>query len=269
MYSAHLLTIAGSDSGGGAGVQADLKTFAAHRTYGLSVITAVTAQNTCAVTHVEHLSQSSIAHQLDAVFSDISITAVKIGMVGIPETAQTIAAALDRYAPQVVVLDPVMVAKSGDRLLDARCENTLRDMLIPRATIVTPNIPEAEVLTGMTITSVEAMQSAARHIQSFGAPWVLVKGGHLDGECTDVLVGPNDTVYFFQSPRIDTPHTHGTGCTLSSSIAANLALSFDVRTSVERAKAYISRAIFHAQPVGAGHGPVHHFHALWKEEVER
>jgi len=267
------LTIAGSDSGGGAGIQADLKTFSALGVYGASVITALTAQNTLGVQAVEGASAECIAAQLDSVLSDIPIGAVKIGMVGDAGAIAVIAKALAQWRPAFVVLDPVMVAKGGDALLKAEAVQALKEMLLPLATVVTPNIPEAEVLLGYsaiterawgTIDSPDKMRKAAGDIRAMGAAAVLVKGGHIDGEALDVLAD-GAGVYEYQSPRLSARHTHGTGCTLSSAIAAFLARGFPLREAVGLAKDYVFQAISHARALGQGIGPVHHFHALWEK----
>ena len=261
---ANALTIAGSDSGGGAGIQADLKTFSALGVYGASVITALTAQNTREVRAIHDAPPAFIAQQIDAVFDDIRIDAVKIGMLSRPEVIETVAAGLERHGVTRLVLDPVMVAKSGDRLLCAEAESALRERLLPMATLVTPNLPEAAVLLGEDpIADEAAMASACERLLALGPKWVLLKGGHLEGpESTDLLMGEH-TTRRFTAPRIVTKNTHGTGCTLSSAIAAGLAQGLDVIEATARAKDYVTAALKAADQltVGAGHGPVHHFHA--------
>ncbi|MFE3835886.1 bifunctional hydroxymethylpyrimidine kinase/phosphomethylpyrimidine kinase [Pseudogemmobacter sonorensis] len=261
------LTIAGSDSGGGAGIQADLKTFAALGCYGASVLTAVTAQNTRAVTAVEVLAPGIITAQIEAVFDDLAVGAVKIGMLGDPGVIRAVAESLrpilrDRALP--VVLDPVMVAKSGDRLLDAEAIAALKSELLPLATVLTPNLPEAAELLGQTAARDLPQQEAqGRALGALGPAWVLMKGGHAAGPvCTDLLVGPERHV--LTAPRIATENTHGTGCTLSAAIAAGLARGGTVPQAVARAHRYLQGAIAAADrlKVGSGHGPVHHFHAL-------
>src|SRR5688572_19955323 len=253
------LTIAGSDSGGGAGIQADLKTFAAHGVFGISAITAVTAQNTLGVTGWQALPADLVTAQIEAVAGDIGAHAVKIGMLANAAIDEAVGAAIESLDLLVVVLDPVMVAKGGDRLLEEDAILALRAELLPRAHIVTPNIPEAEVLAGFSITSIEAMHEAARRILALGPRVVLVKGGHLDSpEAVDVVCARDDS-YELRGPRIATTSTHGTGCTLASAIAANLALGLDDRDAIEGAKRYLEGAIRHAPGLGHGHGPLNHF----------
>ncbi|HEX7063464.1 MAG TPA: bifunctional hydroxymethylpyrimidine kinase/phosphomethylpyrimidine kinase [Bacillales bacterium] len=258
------LTIAGSDSGGGAGIQADLKTFSAHQVFGTSVITAVTAQNTQGVVDVQDISPDVIRKQVDAVFSDIPPDAVKIGMVSQIETIETIADRLSVHKPKWVVLDPVMVSKSGYDLLNPKAKEVLTDYLLPLATIVTPNLLEAETLTGMKIDDVSGMEKAAKLIRKKGPRFVFVKGGHLSGTAIDVFFDGHDFLYL-DAKRIDTKNTHGTGCTLSSAIAANLANGQDVNGSVRGAKLYITTAIENSLDIGNGHGPTHHFYELYKK----
>ena len=257
-----LLTIAGSDSGGGAGIQADLKTFAAHGAHGMSAVTAVTAQNTLEVTGVAELSPDLVAAQIDAVFNDLGVDAVKIGMLSSAVLVAVVADRLRYHQPRHVVLDPVMVAKSGDALLRDDAVDALRSVLWPLATVITPNLPETERLTGSPVASEEERVIAARRLLSNGgAPGaaVLVKGGHGEGdEVVDLLVGAG-TVRRFVHPRIETTSTHGTGCTLSSAIAARLASSARLAVAVEGAIAYLQGAIAAAFPLGGGHGPVNHF----------
>ena len=258
------LTIAGSDSCGGAGIQADLKTFSAIGVYGMSVITAVTAQNTQGVLAVQDILPAMTAAQIEAIFVDISVDAVKIGMVSRAETICAIAEALKRFAPPWLVLDPVMVAKSGHALLQPDAVVALREHLLPLADIITPNIHEAETLLGQTIIDVPAMERAARALRAFGPRYVLVKGGHLAGEAIDVL-DDGEHIVHLAAKRIATRHTHGTGCTLSAAIAAHLARGMTMPMAVARAKAYISGAIAHAFPLGRGVGPVHHFFDLYSK----
>jgi hydroxymethylpyrimidine/phosphomethylpyrimidine kinase len=257
------LTIAGSDSGGGAGIQADLKTFAAHRVYGTSAITAVTAQNTLGVAAWQALPADLVTAQIEAVAGDIGADAVKIGMLGNAAIVEAVAAAIADMDLPHVVLDPVMVAKGGDHLLDRDAVSTLRLELLPRAHIVTPNLPEAEALAGMSIASIEDMRQAGERILELGPRVVLVKGGHLDGpESVDVAVTRGGS-FELRGPRIATRHTHGTGCTLSSAIAANLALGMDDRTALTRAREYLDGALRHAPDIGRGHGPLGHFWRLY------
>lgn len=258
------LTIAGSDSCGGAGIQADLKTFAAHGAYGMSVVTAVTAQNTQGVFAVQDIEPNVIALQINAIFDDIEVDAVKIGMVSVPETIETIVARLLVYQPRNVVVDPVMVSKSGYHLLEPRAQSVLIEKLLPLADVATPNIPEAEVITGMKIADLAGMEEAARRIFAMGPKNVLIKGGHLTGESTDILFDGKKMQYF-RAARIPTKNTHGTGCTLSSAIAANLGRGLPVTEAIKCAKDYITVAIEHALSIGKGVGPTHHFYALYKK----
>jgi hydroxymethylpyrimidine/phosphomethylpyrimidine kinase len=257
------LTIAGSDSSGGAGIQADLKTFAALGVYGASVITAVTAQNTKGVRSIHYVPGAAIAAQIDAVFSDLAVGAVKIGMVGGREAIIAVAGSLKRRKMKNLVVDPVMVATSGSALLKPGARTALRDLLITRALIVTPNLPEAAALTGATLARNEAeMEIQAREILALGPRYVLIKGGHGGGAYSvDLLIGQGDVVRL-SAKRIATKNTHGTGCTLSSAIAAGLAKKLDVISAVREAKAYVTAAIAAADElhVGHGHGPLHHFH---------
>jgi hydroxymethylpyrimidine/phosphomethylpyrimidine kinase len=257
------LTIAGSDSGAGAGIQADLKTFAAHRVFGTTAITAVTAQNTLGVTAWEALSADLVTAQIEAVASDIGADAVKIGMLANAAIVEAVAAAIaDLDLPHVVV-DPVMVAKGGDRLLEEDAIAAIVTELLPRTYILTPNIPEAAVLSRMPIGSIEDMVAAGKRILSLGPRVVLLKGGHLDGpESVDVVCTASET-FEIRRLRIATSSTHGTGCTLSSAIAANLALGLDLRAALEGAREYLDGAIRHAPGLGRGHGPLNHFWRLY------
>jgi hydroxymethylpyrimidine/phosphomethylpyrimidine kinase len=265
-HSAIALTVAASDSSGGAGIQADLKTFAALGVYGACVITALTAQNTRGVSAIHDVPADFIAAQIDAVFSDLDVRAVKIGMLSQAASIDVVATGLDRYGARDIVLDPVMIAASGARLLATEAVDSLRRLLIPRALVVTPNLPEAAALLGTNAARNEAdMEAQARALLALGARNVLIKGGHGEGaESVDLLVGPGETVRL-AAKRIATQNTHGTGCTLSSAIAAGLAKGLDLKTAVQAAKAYITAAIAGADQlqVGHGHGPLHHFHALW------
>ncbi len=267
---ANVLTVAGSDSGGGAGIQADLKTFSALGTYGASVITALTAQNTRAVIAIHDVPAAFVTAQLDAVFDDLAIAAVKIGMLSRPEIIDAVAEGLRRHGAQSVVLDPVMVAKSGDRLLRPEAIAALKERLLPLASVITPNLPEAAVLLDLEEARDEAgMIDAAARLRELGPRAVLLKGGHLatDTESVDVLDDGAEPLTL-AAPRIATGNTHGTGCTLSSAIAALLARGLALRDAVREAKAYVTAAIRAADRlnVGHGHGPVHHFHALWRED---
>ncbi len=260
------LTIAGSDSSGGAGIQADLKTFAALGVYGASVLTALTAQNTKGVTGIHLVPPEFVTAQIDAVFGDLDVGAVKIGMVAQLAAIEKIAAALKRWSPRHVVLDPVMVATSGDRLLSADAVEALRTTLVPRATILTPNLPEAAALLDEPVAaSVSAIGDQGRRLVAMGCPAVLIKGGHGEGpESIDYLVD-RDGVTALPGPRIATANTHGTGCSLSSAIAAELAKGADLQAAVRSAKAWVSAAIAEADrfTVGHGHGPIHHFHKFY------
>jgi hydroxymethylpyrimidine/phosphomethylpyrimidine kinase len=252
------LTIAGSDSGGGAGIQADLKTFAAHGVFGTSALTAVTAQNTRGVFAVHALPPELVAAQIDAVMSDLPPHAVKIGMLANAAIAVVVAARLRTLAVVPVVLDTVMIAKGGASLLEADAVETIRRELIPLAAVVTPNVPEAEALTGVSIQSTAGLREAAARLVGDGARAAVVKGGHLDGPAVDVLFD-GQTFTELRADRVATRHTHGTGCTFSSAIAARLALGDDLLSAVRAAKNYITRAIAQAPELGGGHGPVQHF----------
>ena len=256
------VTIAGSDSSGGAGIQADLKTFSALGVYGASIITALTAQNTHGVTAIHDVPPDFIGQQIDAVFSDLAVNAVKIGMLSKPEAIEAVVAGLDRYDQQCVVLDPVMVATSGDRLLSPDAIETLRRKLIPRATIITPNLAEAAALLDEPIARDEtSMRRQANALLLLGARSVLVKGGDAEGpESVDIFVD-GKTELRLSAPRIDTKNTHGTGCTLSAAIAAGLATGKPLAEALADAKIYISAAIAAADriTIGSGRGPVHHF----------
>jgi hydroxymethylpyrimidine/phosphomethylpyrimidine kinase len=260
------LTIAGSDSSGGAGIQADLKTFAALGVYGASVITALTAQNTRGVSGIHPVPAGFVTAQIDAVFDDLDVKAVKIGMVAEPATIEVIAAALARWSPANVVLDPVMVATSGDRLLSADAVSGLRTKLIPRAALITPNLPEAAALLDEPVASIEAdIASQGRRLLAMGCPAVLIKGGHGQGaESIDYLFSA-DSVLALSAPRIATGNTHGTGCSLSSAVAALLAKGEALETAVRNAKTWVTAAIAAADrlDIGHGHGPIHHFHRFY------
>jgi hydroxymethylpyrimidine/phosphomethylpyrimidine kinase len=260
------LTIAGSDSSGGAGIQADLKTFAALGVYGASVLTALTAQNTRGVRSIHLVPPEFVAAQIDAVFDDLAVGAVKIGMVAQLASIEAIAAALERWSPKHVVLDPVMVATSGDRLLAEEAIEALRARLLPLATIITPNLPEAAALLGEPVASgAAAIEGQGRRLLAMGSPAVLIKGGHGAGaESVDYLIDRHG-VTALPAPRIATSNTHGTGCSLSSAIAAELAKGADLQTAVRNAKAFVSAAIAQADrfAVGHGHGPIHHFHRFY------
>lgn len=258
-----VLTIAGSDSGGGAGIQADLKTIAANGCYGLSVITALTAQNTLGVYGIHPVPLDFVTAQMDAVLSDIGADAVKIGMLFSPELIRTVAQGLVRHGVRTIVLDPVMIAQSGDRLLQDEAIDALKTELIPLATIITPNTPEASALLGREIATAEAVSEAARELMTLGCANVLIKGGHLEsGDSDDCLyLDAEDRAVILRGKRIPTRNNHGTGCTLSSAIASGLAKGQTVETAVRQAKDYITQAIEGGAEytLGQGHGPVHHF----------
>lgn len=259
-----VLSIAGSDSGGGAGIQADLKTFAALGCYGMTAITALTAQNTLGVSAIHGVPPDMLKAQLSAVLDDIGVDAVKIGMLHAPDIVRTVAWALKHYGVKQVVLDPVMVATSGDRLIAPDTVQVLVDELFPLATVVTPNLDEAALLLGRPITAAGELEAAARDLLAMGAPAVLLKGGHLPGdEVADLLVSGPGPVQRLASPRITSRNTHGTGCTLSSAIAAHLALGEPLERAVALARSYILQAIAMGADVytGAGHGPLNHGHA--------
>lgn len=262
------VTIAGSDSGGGAGIQADLKAMSALKVYGASVITAITAQNTQNVTAIHDVPASIVTAQIKAVFSDLDVKAVKIGMLSQPETIHAIADALSEYrAP--IVLDPVMIAKSGDNLLSDQAISVLRERLIPMAALLTPNRPEAACLLDASPAQTDSEASKQGHaLLKLGAKAVLMKGGHSEGPiCTDLLIMNDQPVISLSAPRIDTKNTHGTGCTLSSAIAAGLAKGLGLKEAFAQAHSYLHQAILQADQleVGHGHGPVHHFHNIWSQ----
>lgn len=260
----HVLSIAGTDPSGGAGASADCKTFCAHGCYALNVITAVVSQNTQGVRGYMDVAPELIASQLDAVFEDIDVDAVKIGMVSVPETIRIIADKLRQYDAPVTVVDPVMVATSGHRLLAPEAEKTLKEVLLPLADVLTPNIPEAEVLTGQPIETLAQMKKAAQDIAAMGPQAVLVKGGHRTADATDILYSRGE-FYYFEGQRVNSTSTHGTGCSLSSAIAANLANGLALPEAVREAKFFVYEGIRHAEPIGKGHGPIHHFYSLYKK----
>ena len=257
------LTIAGSDSGGGAGIQADLKTFAAMGVYGTSALTAVTAQNTLGVTAWEPVSTELVIAQIEAVAGDLPPDAVKTGMLATAAIVEAVAAAIEALELPNLVVDPVMIAKGGDRLLREEAIGAIKTHLLPLAEVLTPNIPEAEVLAGGPIASVEDMRSAARRIRAMGPRVVVVKGGHLGRGATgpEVIdtVSTHDQDFELRGPRIETRHTHGTGCTFASAVAAQLARGADIETALRTAREYLEGAIRHAPGLGAGHGPLNHF----------
>lgn len=258
------MTIAGSDSGGGAGIQADLKTFAALGVYGTSAITAVTAQNTSRVIEIQEISPEMVVAQVDAIVTDIRVDAVKIGMLASSAIIDSVVQSIRKHNLRPLVVDPVMVAKGGDRLIHEDAMDLLRRQLLPLATVVTPNGPEAEVLTGRTIGSVSEVRTAAKFIWDMGVKWVVIKGGHLEGAAVDILYDGSD-FYEFSSERIETRNTHGTGCTFASAITAGLAFGLEIPEAVRRAKQYVTEAIRRATfSVGHGHGPLSHFYRLWE-----
>ncbi len=264
------LTIAGSDSSGGAGIQADIKTMIANGVYAMSAITALTAQNTTGVTGIMEVAPDFLGEQLDAVFTDIYPDAVKIGMVSGTALITKIAEKLRQYGAKNIVVDPVMVATSGAKLISDDAIAALKEQLLPMACVLTPNIPEAEVLSGMAVKTEEDMIAAAKSISETYGCAVLCKGGHQLNDANDLLYRDGSYKWFY-GKRIDNPNTHGTGCTLSSAIASNLAKGFDLDTSVERAKAYISGALAAMLDLGAGRGPMNHGFALngtYAEEME-
>ena len=266
MRIAKALTIAGSDSGGGAGIQADLKSFSARGVYGTSVITAVTAQNTMAVTHVEGLSGDSVTAQIRAVLDDIAIDTIKIGMLGTASMIDVVADAISGFDGAIVV-DPVITAKSGDALLQDDAIAALRDRLLPMASLLTPNLPEAaQLLETDDAADHDSVLMQGQALRQRGAHAVLMKGGHASGDrCTDILLTADGT-HVFSAPRLATTNTHGTGCSMSAAIAAELAKGADLRGAVETAHGWLHAAIANADKlsVGSGHGPVHHFHELWQ-----
>jgi len=253
------LTIAGSDSGAGAGIQADLKTFAALGVYGVSVITAVTAQNTIGVRAVQEIDGAVVRAQLDAVAEDFPIRALKTGMLSSAPIIEVVAEGVRRHGLSKLVVDPVMVAKSGDRLLREDAVDALRRHLLPLAEVVTPNLPEAAVISGHSISSLADRLIAARAIMALGARAVVIKGGHAPGDPVIDLLVTGRGVHEFRARRINTSSTHGTGCTFSAAIAAGLATELDLEASVARAREYVSQALEGAEPLGHGHGPLAHF----------
>jgi hydroxymethylpyrimidine/phosphomethylpyrimidine kinase len=262
-----VITIAGSDSGGGAGIQADLKTFAALGCYGMSVITALTAQNTLGVTDIHAPPASFIRAQLEAVFGDIGADAIKIGMLYSGELIETIVEQLKKHGAENIVLDPVMAAQSGDTLIRSEAIDTMKEHLLPLVTVLTPNLPEAALFLNREINTLEEMQQAARDLAAYGSRSVLLKGGHLTGhDANDVLyIGPKDRVVMLQGERVKTRNNHGTGCTLSSAVASFLAKGYALEDAARAAKQYLQGAIQAGAEykIGQGHGPVHHFFKHW------
>ena len=256
------LTIAGSDSSGGAGIQADIKTMTMHGVYAMSAITAMTAQNTTGVRAIQEATPEFLRQQLDAVFEDIRPDAVKIGMVSSSELIRVIADRLRFYGAGNVIVDPVMVASAGSSLIRQDAVQMLIRELLPISTLVTPNIPEAQVLSGLTIRDKEDMITAAKQIGDRYRCAVLLKGGHSVNDANDLLYTKGELIWF-EGKRIDNPNTHGTGCTLSSAIAANLALGFDLAESIQRAKEYLSGALSAMLDLGKGSGPLNHMHRIY------
>lgn len=262
-----ILSIAGSDSSGGAGIQADLKTITCLGEYGMTVITALTAQNTIGVDSVETVSVQMVRSQMDAVFCDIRPDAVKLGMISTPDIMDAVCDKLVEYKAENIVVDPVMVATSGSTLMENRTVQTLKQRLIPIADIITPNISEAEVLSGIKIDEREDMQKAAEKIAAYYKGTILIKGGHLSEDAEDLLYKDGKTVWF-SGKRLENPNTHGTGCTLSSAIATFLAKGFCMEDSVERAKNYVAGAIAAGLDLGNGRGPLWHNYILEKELLD-
>ena len=260
-----VLTIAGSDCSGGAGVQADLKTMSAHGVFAMSVIVSVVAENTARVIAIEDVSPKMIEDQIDAVFEDIFPDAVKVGMLSTPACMQAVARKLRQYQPKHIVIDPVMYAKNGCPLMNPDAVGALIEYVLPLATVLTPNILEAECIAEMEIHSVADMEQAAQKIYAMGCRNVLVKGGHAVGNALDVLFD-GKAFYHFESERIDTKNTHGTGCTLSSAIASNLALGYAPYEAVKRAKDYVTEGIRNSLALGKGCGPLNHFHAFFPQK---
>ncbi|WP_300551581.1 bifunctional hydroxymethylpyrimidine kinase/phosphomethylpyrimidine kinase [Maricaulis sp.] len=258
-----VLIIAGSDSGGGAGIQADIKAVSAMGGFAMTAVTAITVQNTLGVTGIHPVPDDTVADQMRAVLSDLGADAIKTGMLATASLIETVASVLEQEAPAVpLILDPVMVATSGDALVDTTAAEAIKSRLLPRAALVTPNIPEAERLTGLTIGDLDTQIAAAEALVEAGARAALVKGGHMSGEILrDVLVSPRG-LQIFEHERLDTPHTHGTGCTLASAISSLLAQGHALPEAVRRAGDYLHNAIRHAPGFGAGHGPVDHFWML-------
>ena len=255
---ARVLTIAGSDSGGGAGIEADLKTFMALGVYGMAAITSVTAQNTVGVFGVQDLPPEFVSQQIDLCADDIGIDAAKTGMLSNAEIVTAVSISVARSGIEKLVVDPVMVAKSGDALLQASAQSALKEKLLPLAFLVTPNVPEAAVLAGMEIEGPEQVREAAERIYELGPRYVLVKGGHFDTPDAVDYLFDGVTLTTFAAPRIDTKNTHGTGCTYSAALAACLAKGRDTADAVREAKQYLTRAIQHSLNLGRGHGPLHH-----------
>lgn len=259
------MTIAGSDSGGGAGIQADLKTFAAFGVYGTSAITAITAQNTLRVTAVHELPPEMVAAQIDAIVKDIGVDAAKTGMLANASIIEAVAKKVKEHGIEKLVVDPVMVAKSGDPLLRTEAVQALKEKLLPLAYVITPNLPEAEVLVGRELKGEGEIREAAKEIHKMGPKFVVIKGGHRTGDAIDLLFD-GQAFQVFRAERVETPHTHGTGCTFAAGLTACLAKGMTVAEAVMAVKAYIIEALKQAYPVGGGRSPVHHFYHFWKGE---
>ena len=262
-----VLIVAGSDSGGGAGIQADIKTVTALGGYAATAVTALTAQNTVGVFGMVPVEADFVRQQIDVVLTDIGADAIKTGMLRSADVIETLAEAIEIGAPQVpVVVDPIMVSTSGQRLLDRAAVDALKRDLLVRATVVTPNLSEAEALTGMTVRDIDDMRRAAEMLVTLGVKVAVVKGGHLDSETICDLVATEDGAYTLASPRIETRHTHGTGCTLASAIATGLAQGMEMRSAIERARRYLIAALESAPGYGQGHGPLDHAHTVSLDE---
>lgn len=264
MNTKNCLSIAGSDCSGGAGIQADIKTFSALGCFGMSVIVSVVAENTSRVISIQNVTSEVIQDQIDAVFEDIEVDAVKVGMLSGIETMNAVAAKLREYNPKILVVDPVMIAKGGCALMQPDAMETLKKEIIPLSFLLTPNVPEAEAITKMKIETISDMKKAAKVIQAMGADNVLIKGGHLSGDAVDILFD-GDNYEAFTNERINTKNTHGTGCTLSSAITANLANGLILPTAVEQAKNYVTMAIKYSLNIGKGHGPTNHFYKFYNK----
>ncbi len=260
----NVLTIAGSDCSGGAGIQADIKTFSAHGVFGMSVIVSVVAENTSRVIDILDVTPDMIKKQIDAVFEDIPVDGVKIGMLSNPRCMEAVKQKIEEYKPKNVVIDPVMYAKGGCPLMEESSVGFFIKEILPLAFLITPNIPEAEKISGMEIKTIQDMKDACVIIHKMGAENVLVKGGHYIGDAEDILFDGNE-FSSFKTKRVDTKNTHGTGCTLSSAVTANLARGESVYDAVSKAKAYITEAILHSLETGKGHGPTNHFYELYKK----
>lgn len=259
-----VLSIAGSDCSGGAGIQADLKTFSAHGVFGMSVIVSVVAENTSRVIDIQDITPDMIEKQIDAVFEDIDVDAVKVGMLSQPDCMRAVAGRLKKYMQDNIVIDPVMYAKNGCPLMNPDAIDILIQTIIPIADLLTPNIPEAEKISGIKINTIEDMKKSAEVIYQMGCKNVLMKGGHAEGNALDILFD-GEKFYSFDAIRIDTKNTHGTGCTYSSAIASNLALGYGLEEAIQKAKDYVTTAIKHSLSIGKGNGPTHHFYELYKK----